>query len=364
MPTPEPCDSFDPALLRLGRDLRRQGIEPARHRTDGEPTYHPVCRGVWIRSADWRELSPTRRHAALVHGIALRGEADGLVFTREAAAALWDLPRIDTWPSLVHGTCTGPRVRSSGQVVRHIDEFDLAYRHQGLLVTSPARTIVDLARTGPVTNAVVAADRAVRLGLCDESELWSEARDVPPRSRGRHRALLVADLVDGRSMSPGESLSRVQMFLLNLPGPDLQVRCEDERGLIGYADFGWDGVVGEFDGQVKYRVPEGPVRRRRLRSCGPRSDARTASGQPGSAWLAGCTSTPCTPSGWLAGSPNRGSCRGRVTPGSTSARVLVDAGPSPTVAQVASSGAVTAAPLDNTCATVGLVRCRGSSARP
>jgi hypothetical protein len=257
MPTPEPCDSFDPALLRLGRDLRRQGIEPARHRTDGEPTYHPVCRGVWIRSADWRELSPTRRHAALVHGIALRGEADGLVFTREAAAALWDLPRIDTWPSLVHGTCTGPRVRSSGQVVRHIDEFDLAYRRQGLLVTSPARTIVDLARTGPVTNAVVAADRAVRLGLCDESELCSEARDLPRRSRGRHRALLVADLVDGRSMSPGESLSRVQMFLLNLPRPVLHVRCEDERGLIGYADFGWDGVVGEFDGQVKYRVPEG-----------------------------------------------------------------------------------------------------------
>lgn len=252
-----PPEFFDPAVLRRGRDLRRQGIEPTRARTSGQPTYHQVCRGVWTRSEDWRRLSPQRRHAALVHGLALAGDGDGLIFSREAAAALWDLPRIDPWPDLVHGTCAGPRVRSSGRVSRHVDEFDLAYRHQGLLVTSPARTIVDLARTGSVVNALAAADHAVRLGLCDEAELWSEAQDVPPRSRGRHRALLVADLVDGRSMSAGESLSRAQMFILNLPRPDLQFRHDDEQGLIGFVDFQWEGVVGEFDGKVKYRVPEG-----------------------------------------------------------------------------------------------------------
>ncbi len=257
MHSSEALEHFDPALLRLGRDLRRQGTEPARHRTNGKRTYQRVSRGVWVQSDDWRELSPTRQHAALVHGVALAGEGDGVIFTRESAAALWDLPRIDPWPNRVHGTCTGARFRSSGMVVRHVDEFGLVYRHQGLLVTSPARTVVDLARTGSLANAVAAADRAVRVGSCDKSELWSEARDVPPRSRGRHRGLLLADLVDGRSMSPGESLSRVQMFVLNLLRSDLQVKCEDESGLIGYGDFGWDGVVGEFDGKVKYRVPEG-----------------------------------------------------------------------------------------------------------
>jgi hypothetical protein len=35
---------------------------------------------------------------------------------------------------------------------------------------------------------------------------------------------------------------------------DLQVRVDDEEGLVGYADFGWDGVLGEFDGKGKYGI--------------------------------------------------------------------------------------------------------------
>jgi hypothetical protein len=194
-------------------------------------------------------------------------------------------------------------------VVRHVDEFGLAYRHQGLLVTSPARTVVDLARTGSLANAVAAADRAVRVGSCDKSELWSEARDVAPRSRGRHRGLLLADLVDGRSMSPGESLSRVQMFVLNLLRSDLQVKCEDESGLIGYGDFGWDGVVGEFDGKVKYRVPEGSSAQEAARVLWAEKRREAASGPRGRAWLAGSMPTRCTPSAWPSDSPSRGSGR-------------------------------------------------------
>ena len=71
-------------------------------------------------------------------------------------------------------------------------------------------------------------------------------------------------LADPLSMSPGESLSRVQMFLLDLPRPRLQEEVFDERGSIGFVDFGWEGVVGEFDGKVKYDV-------------GDDADARTAS---------------------------------------------------------------------------------------
>jgi hypothetical protein len=64
----------------------------------------------------------------------------------------------------------------------------------------------------------------------------------------------VAQLADARSMSPGESLSRAVMFRLSLPRPDLQVTVEDADGLVGIADFGWPGVVGEFDGRGKYGV--------------------------------------------------------------------------------------------------------------
>jgi hypothetical protein len=66
--------------------------------------------------------------------------------------------------------------------------------------------------------------------------------------------VLAVELADPCSMSAGESLSRAVMFRLNLPKPELQVPVEDGDGLIGVADFGWPGVVGEFDGRRKYGV--------------------------------------------------------------------------------------------------------------
>ncbi len=125
----------------------------------------------------------------------------------------------------------------------------------GVRVTGVARTVVDLARTGSLESAVAAADHALRHGLCSAADLRAEADAVPARVRGRPVAALVAELADGDSMSVGESLSRVQMFRLGLPRPRLQVEHVDGLGSIGFVDFDWDGVVGEFDGKVKYRVP-------------------------------------------------------------------------------------------------------------
>lgn len=108
-----------------------------------------------------------------------------------------------------------------------------------------------------MASAVAAGDHAVRHGLCTGAELEAEVGAIPPRVRGRVRARIAADLVDPLAMSPGESLSRVQMFLLDLPRPVLQQEVRDDEGLVGYADFGWRGVLGEFDGRVKYGVPPG-----------------------------------------------------------------------------------------------------------
>ena len=148
-------------------------------------------------------------------------------------------------------------MRGSAGIRPHLGAEAEAVDLHGLRVTSVARTVVDLARTGSLATAVASADHALRHGLCRVEDLRSEADAVPRRARGRPLASLVADLADGDSMSAGESLSRVQMFLLGLPRPRLQVPHDDEAGLIGIVDFDWGEVVGEFDGKVKYRVPEG-----------------------------------------------------------------------------------------------------------
>ncbi|MFC7487993.1 hypothetical protein ACOCJ7_18485 [Knoellia sp. CPCC 206453] len=243
---------FDPGALRLASDLRRSGIEPSRG-----PWHHVRC-GVWIDGALWATLDPTQRHAAFVHATALlRRLQEPVVCAVEAAAAVWGLPRIEDWPGFVRHHVTERRVRGSTLLRPFLGAEVEPVERQGLLVTPVARTVVDLARSGSMFTAVASADHALRHALCDAEELAAEVSSLPPRAAGRVRAALVRDLADPLSMSPGESLSRVQMFRLNLPRPELQHEVHDDDGLAGVADFWWEGVVGEFDGKMKYRVPEG-----------------------------------------------------------------------------------------------------------
>ncbi|GAA4409256.1 hypothetical protein GCM10023168_27800 [Fodinibacter luteus] len=242
---------FDAGVLRRGRDLREAGVEPARG------GWHQVRHGVWVTEHEWRALTPGHQHAALVHATALCLERERPVFALTSAAAVWGLPRIEAWPDAVRVlTAHEARGRGSALVRPHVGRAAAAVERGGVMVTSVARTVVDLARTGSLHTAVAAADHALRYDLCTTEQLTAEVDAVPSRVRGRRTARLVVALADPLSMSPGESLSRVQMYLLNLPRPELQRKVEDAQGLVGFVDFGWDGVVGEFDGQVKYRVAE------------------------------------------------------------------------------------------------------------
>ncbi|HET6967681.1 MAG TPA: hypothetical protein VFI44_05360 [Ornithinibacter sp.] len=246
-PTP-----FDAGILRRGRDLRAAGTEPTRG------GWHQVRNGVWVTEHEWSGLTPEHRHAALVHATGLCLEREEPVFALTSAAAVWGLPRIEAWPDAVCVLVeTAARGRGSSQVRPHVGRPDAGVTVGGITVTSAARTVVDLARTGSLHTAVAAADHALRHGLCSADELRQEVAAVAPRVRGRLRARLVGELADPLGMSAGESLSRVQMFRLNLPRPQLQMEVRDAGGLVGVVDFGWRGVVGEFDGRVKYRVPDG-----------------------------------------------------------------------------------------------------------
>lgn len=249
----EPARSpFDPIHLRRSAELRRMSVELR----DG--AWHQVRHGVWMAEAQWARLDPGDRHAALVHSAALsqRGKK-ALVFTLHSSAAIWGLPRIEPWPGVVRHLVDRRGQRGNSLVRPHLGPESKPVERQGLLVTPVARTVVDLARFDTIHNSVAAADYALRHELCSRAELTAELAGLPRGSRGIPRARTVVDLADPLSMSPGESLSRTQMFLMRLPRPQLQVAYRDDRGLIGAVDFDWDGVIGEFDGRKKYAVPDG-----------------------------------------------------------------------------------------------------------
>ncbi len=247
---PSAPQPFDPGCLRHAADLRRRGVEPTRE------AMHQVRHGVWVEESTWAALTPEQRHAAFVHATALCMDAPA-TFSRSSAAAIWGLPRIEPWPTRVHTHVEGGRRRGSVFVRPHLGPATEAVSRDGILVTSAARTVVDLARTETLHTAVAAADHALRHTLCSHEDLRAEVDVLPRGAHGRTAARLVLDLADPGAMSPGESLSRTQMFLLDLPRPLLQVEHADECGLIGVVDFDWPGVVGEFDGKVKYRIAPG-----------------------------------------------------------------------------------------------------------
>ena len=256
MSAPPPVP-FDPTVLRLAADIRRLGQDTRATGDDGRRTWVRVRHGVVAPAQVWGSLTREHRHAAFVHAAALRMAAGPSVFSHSSAAAVWVLPRVSAWPQLVEVTRSGRRVRSSGLIRRHDLDVPETAVVAGLTVTPLARTLVDLARTEDLHDAVAATDHALHHEQCSRADLTAELARLEPGVPGRARAQLAIDLADSRAMSVGESLSRVQMFRLNLPRPRLQVRIEDADGLVGYRDFGWVGVMGEFDGRKKYGLAEG-----------------------------------------------------------------------------------------------------------
>ncbi|MDT4918625.1 MAG: hypothetical protein QOH89_3325 [Pseudonocardiales bacterium] len=140
-----------------------------------------------------------------------------------------------------------------------LPERDLVHA-QGDLVTSPARTIMDIAREHGVRAGVVAADYALHEGLVSRGDL-ADAYEACARWPGRRSARITLLSADGAAESPLESLSRMQFAAAGLPAPLPQAEiCSISGEYITRSDFLWDefGVVGEADGNAKYG-PDGRV---------------------------------------------------------------------------------------------------------
>lgn len=124
---------------------------------------------------------------------------------------------------------------------------------EGMRVTSLARTVADLGRSAPTMESVAVGDHALRMGL-DPAELQQVLRSMY-RWPGVRNARWMADFLDIRSESPGESASRVRMEKDGIPEPELQYEIFDSDGVfVARVDFVWldHFTVGEFDGEVKY----------------------------------------------------------------------------------------------------------------
>ncbi|HEX4357165.1 MAG TPA: type IV toxin-antitoxin system AbiEi family antitoxin domain-containing protein [Pseudonocardia sp.] len=214
-----------------------------------------VRRGAYVDSTDGRLADDVARHTLLV-AAALADRSPGAVVSHGSAAVLYGLPVWAVPLDRVHVTRAQPSGGRIGRTVHlhtaPLDVDDLR-EVEGAIVTSPARTVVDVARTVSFEAGVAIADAALRAGLTDGESLVAVLRQAT-RWRGYPTARRVVAFADGSSESVGESRSRVALNRAGLPVPVPQWEVRRHGMLLGRVDFGWPELdtVGEFDGRIKY----------------------------------------------------------------------------------------------------------------
>ena len=131
-------------------------------------------------------------------------------------------------------------------------------------VTTPARTVVDLARELPLREALVTVDHALAVSVT-KAELEAVLRRQT-RWPGIRNARAAVALGDPRSESALESIARAEFHRLGLPPPELQVSFWSGSGWMAErVDLWWPQfkTFAEADGLAKYDASN-PKERRRL----------------------------------------------------------------------------------------------------
>ncbi|KJC64938.1 type IV toxin-antitoxin system AbiEi family antitoxin domain-containing protein [Agreia bicolorata] len=238
------------------RQVRRQ------HRLGSSTRLH---RGVYAESERIADLTPRARHLAQVHAIVETRRIRPII-GHLSAAVLWGMPIRPAMPTTVHVVVPpDSSIRSKNGVTVHRErllEEDIV-DVGGLLVTSPLRTLIDLARISPFVTAVTALDfalhdrRSTLFRPLAKAELLAGVTALDA-VRGTSRALRAVEFSRAGADNAGETHSRIVIAELGFPAPELQVRHVNPRGGYYYVDFEWPEFrrIGEFDGKGKYLKPE------------------------------------------------------------------------------------------------------------
>jgi hypothetical protein len=147
-----------------------------------------------------------------------------------------------------------PRYTGDAQAAHlHSGRLDGVITSRGVTPTRITRTIVDIAREHDIEDAVVVGDAALARRIVDGDRLV-RAAEFCAGWPGIRRAYGTLQLLDPRSESPLESVSRVRLAGAGVPEPEPRVEIVDHNGLwLGRLDFYWDefGVAGDVDGKIK-----------------------------------------------------------------------------------------------------------------
>lgn len=271
-----PPDAADPPpapLARAGARMQRRGGVLTRREAlaaglSAAEVVTLLRRGTWVPVGRGAYAAGLPDDPGAAHALVAAGRERRLVgrhaVCRRSAALVLGLPLLGpppAQPELVRAP-RGRRDTASvpGLTVAELQDDDV-FSCRGVLVTVPARTVVDIARNRPFREAVVTADAALHAGL-PRADLEAQLRRCSGWPGAQAAARVVA-FADERAESPLESLDRVAFARAGLPAPLSQVDVSGPRGdWLARVDFLFraERTVVEADGLAKYRrSPNVPV---------------------------------------------------------------------------------------------------------
>jgi hypothetical protein len=185
-------------------------------------------------------------------GAALVGP--GAVISHESAAALYGIDVLHR-PSAAIVTVADETGGRRAGVDRHNAALARAetFTWYGTQVTSPARTVADIARRGRLAG-LITADAALREELASRAGI-ADAIFRQIGWPGARSARWVIDHANGLSESPLESLVRGRLIEAGRPAPELQVEIAGTGARVDML-YRASGLVIEADGLGKYANPE------------------------------------------------------------------------------------------------------------
>lgn len=218
--------------------------------------WHRIRRGAYASATAWADLDEIGRHR--VHSSAVLRSLGPAVALSHASGVVRH--GIDVWRvplDRIHVTrLDGGPGRIEGDVVHHegftsdADVIEVA----GQLVMRPERCTLETASRIDTEAAWCLLDSGLRSRTFDNDQLEA-AYSIMEHWPFMRRVGTVLRFADGRSGSVGESRGTVMFKRYGVPRPILQYEVRRPDGtLAGITDWAWPqfGLLGEFDGKVKY----------------------------------------------------------------------------------------------------------------
>ena len=127
----------------------------------------------------------------------------------------------------------------------------------GISVTTPLRTALDLGRLRRPDQALAAQDALLGLGVFTHEELLASVERFA-RQRGVCQLRWLTPLADGLAESAGESALRLRWYAAGLPRPRLQIEIVVDGVVVFRLDMGLEEwlFAAEYDGAAFHSSPE------------------------------------------------------------------------------------------------------------